>query len=102
MTTIDPELLTRGAEWSLEGGRAPGSAVGGGEGFGSMLGRQIQNLSDLQVEAGEQSRALATGGTQDAAQVVMAVERARLAMQLASTLRTKSVEAINDVMHTTV
>jgi flagellar hook-basal body complex protein FliE len=33
---------------------------------------------------------------------VMAVERARLSMQLASTLRNKAVEAVNDVFHTQV
>jgi flagellar hook-basal body complex protein FliE len=32
----------------------------------------------------------------------MAVERARLSMQLASTLRTKAVEAFSDVFHTQV
>jgi flagellar hook-basal body complex protein FliE len=32
----------------------------------------------------------------------MAVERARLSMQLASTLRTKAVEAVNDIFHTQV
>jgi flagellar hook-basal body complex protein FliE len=30
----------------------------------------------------------------------MAAERARLSMQLASTLRTKAVEAFSDVFHT--
>jgi flagellar hook-basal body complex protein FliE len=32
----------------------------------------------------------------------MAVERAQLAMQLAGQLRTKGVEALNDIFHTTV
>ena len=32
----------------------------------------------------------------------MAVERARLSMQLAAQLRTKSVEAIQDIFHTQV
>jgi flagellar hook-basal body complex protein FliE len=32
----------------------------------------------------------------------MAVERARLSMQMASTLRTKGVEAMNDIFHTQV
>jgi flagellar hook-basal body complex protein FliE len=32
----------------------------------------------------------------------MAVERAQLSMQLASQLRTKGVEALNDIFHTQV
>ena len=32
----------------------------------------------------------------------MAVERARLSMQLASKIRTKAVEAFNDIFHTQV
>ena len=46
--------------------------------------------------------ALANGTATDPTTAVMAVERAQLSMQLASQLRTKGVEAINDVFHTQV
>ena len=110
MTVIDPSMVTVGGEWSL--GIDPGlgalergteSVGSGGEGsFGSMLTKQISNLEQLQVDAAEQSRALATGQAGDPAEVVMAVEKARLAMQLAAQLRTKGVEAITEVMRTQV
>ena len=111
MTPIDPSMVTVGGEWSL--GLDPGlgalergtESVGGGDGggsFGSMLTKQISNLEQLQVDAAEQSRALATGQAADPAEVVMAVEKARLAMQLAAQLRTKGVEAITEVMRTQV
>ena len=110
MTPIDPSMVTVGGEWSL--GIDPGlgalergteSVAGGGAGsFGSMLTKQISNLEQLQVDAAEQSRALATGQASDPAEVVMAVEKARLAMQLAAQLRTKGVEAITEVMRTQV
>ncbi|WP_205696180.1 flagellar hook-basal body complex protein FliE [Conexibacter sp. SYSU D00693] len=109
MTVVDPSFLTSGPEWSVDLGEGVGSVGGLGDAersgagsFGNVLSEQISNLESLQVDAAEQSRALATGQADDPAQVVMAVEKARLSMQLAAQLRTKGVEAINDVMHTQV
>jgi flagellar hook-basal body complex protein FliE len=99
---IDPSFLTQGAEWSIGGADA---ATGAGEtpsGFGNILGEQITKLTDLQNGAADASRALATGEATDPTAVVMAVERAQLAMQLAGQLRTKGVEALNDILHTQV
>jgi flagellar hook-basal body complex protein FliE len=98
---IDPSILTTGAEWQIGGAQEPS----GGEaatGFGGILGDQISKLADLQNGAADASRALATGQATDPTAVVMAVERAQLAMQLAGQLRTKGVEALNDIFHTTV
>ena len=67
-----------------------------------MLANQVQNLQGLQNDAAQQSTALATGQAADPSQVVMAVERARLGMQLASQIRTKLVEAQQDLFHTQV
>jgi flagellar hook-basal body complex protein FliE len=72
------------------------------EGFGSMLGRQITRLEDLQTSAADASRSLATGQATDPTSTVMAVERARLAMQLASQVRTKGVEAAQTIFSTQV
>jgi len=99
---IDPSFLTQGAEWQIGGAD---SAPGAGEapsGFGNILGEQITKLTDLQNGAADASRALATGEATDPTAVVMAVERAQLAMQLAGQLRTKGVEALNDILHTQV
>jgi flagellar hook-basal body complex protein FliE len=97
------EFGVTGPEWSIETPDAGlTEAPAQGEGFGSMLGKQLQSLGDLQVEAADASQALATGTATDPAAVVVSVERARLAMQLASQLRTKGVEALNDVFHTQV
>ena len=66
-----------------------------------MLADQVGALEKLQTDAATGSRALAAG-TADPTEVVMAVERARLGMQLASQIRNKSVEAIQDIFHTQV
>jgi flagellar hook-basal body complex protein FliE len=102
-------MLTSGAEWAVPsidgttaGGEAAAGTAAGGPSFGDVLAQQVGNLSQLQSEAADASKALATGQATDPTSVVMAIERAQLSMQLASTVRTKAVEAINDVFHTTV
>ena len=105
---IDPTFLTSGADWavpSVDG--SAGAAQGGGaqisgSGFGSVLTDQLGKLETIQDDAAQASQALATGQAKDPEAVIMAVERAQLSMQLASTLRTKAVEAFNDVFHTQV
>ena len=103
---IDPSFALNGAEWQVPGlggpagvQQAPDQGAGG---FGSMLSQSIGALTETQDQAASASQALATGSVSDPTQVVMAVERARLSMQLASQIRTKGVEAIQDVFHTQV
>jgi flagellar hook-basal body complex protein FliE len=98
---IDPSFLTTGADWRIGGAQeAAGSETP--TGFGGILGDQLSKLTELQNGAADASRALATGEATDPTAVVMAVERAQLAMQLAGQLRTKGVEALNDIFHTQV
>jgi flagellar hook-basal body complex protein FliE len=112
MPAIDPSFLTSGGEWSVGGVGGPGATDGGvpvdgagagsGSGFGKVLVDQISKLEDLQVQAGDASRAVADGSASDPSAAIVAVERARMAMQLAAQLRTKGIEAFNDVFHTQV
>ncbi|MBO9533290.1 MAG: flagellar hook-basal body complex protein FliE [Solirubrobacteraceae bacterium] len=98
---IDPSFSTVGPEWgvgSIGGTQAPAS----GGNFGGVLGKQLEQLSASQTDATQQASALATGQVQDPSSVVMAVERAQLEMQLATTLRNKGVEAIQELMRTQV
>lgn len=98
---IDPSFVTSGADWKIGGAEStPATETPGG--FGTMLTGQISKLTDLQSQAADASQQLATGQATDPTAVVMAVERAQLAMQLAGQLRTKGVEALNDILHTQV
>ena len=92
----------RGAEWAMPPVDASPATAPAGKGFSEMLASQVSSLSATQVEAAEQARALATGQATDPTSVVMAVERAQLAMQLASQVRNKSVEAIQTIFSTQV
>jgi flagellar hook-basal body complex protein FliE len=101
-------MLAKGADWQV--GLGPEAATGtaaqpaaqGGKGFGSFLTEKVGELSALQSQAAQGAQALASGQATDPTQVVMAVEKARLSMQLASQVRTKATEAINDIFHTQV
>ena len=105
---IDPSFAVSGADWQVGGVgavQAPGAgsaAPASGSGFGGELAKQIGQLDSLQQDAATASQQLATGQATDPSQTVMAVERAQLAMQLASQVRNKVVEAATDLFHTQV
>jgi flagellar hook-basal body complex protein FliE len=101
---VDPSLSIGGGEWSVGsvGPLEQPAQPSGGQGFGGMLSNAIGSLEKTQADAAEASQSLVAGTATDPTQVVMSVERARLAMQLASQIRSKAVEAYTDIFHTQV
>jgi flagellar hook-basal body complex protein FliE len=105
---VDPTLLAQGPEWGVGkiGGlgdqvQAPGQAAPEGD-FGGVLGAQLDKLTQAQGEGAQAAGQLADGSATDVSSVVMAVERARLSMQLASQIRNKAVESYQEIFHTQV
>jgi flagellar hook-basal body complex protein FliE len=111
---VDPTAaLGVGGEWNIQGigGLGPagptaidpptGPATDSG-GFGSLLAQQVGKLSQLQDNATTAAQSLADGTASDPSAVVVAVEKAQLAMQLAGQIRTKGAEAISDIFHTQI
>ena len=107
---IDPTFAVSGLDWQVgpvDGG-VPGQAGGGlagaegDNGFGGMLAQQVSKLSEMQSDAATASQELAAGTATDTSSAVMAIERARLSMQLASQIRTKGVEALTEVLRSQV
>jgi flagellar hook-basal body complex protein FliE len=105
MPPIDPSFSVNGVEWQVPG-VGPAEQVQpqqpADSEFGGVLTDQLSKLGDMQSEAAKASQSLADGTATDPTSVVMSIERARLAMQLASQIRTKAVESIQDVFHTQV
>jgi flagellar hook-basal body complex protein FliE len=108
-----PPISPTGSEWQVGGVGTPNDLAqldqtasatqpAGSGGFGSMLSNAISSLEQTQVDAAGASQSLVAGTATDPTQVVMAVERARLSMQLASQIRNKAVEAYTDIFHTQV
>jgi flagellar hook-basal body complex protein FliE len=105
---VDPSFAVSGGDWAVELGDGaittpPGTGGSAGAGgFGGMLADQIGALEKTQTAAADGARALASGTATDPTEVVMAIDRARLTMQLASQIRTKAVDAIQDIFHTQI
>lgn len=114
---IDPTAATglQGLDWQIQkpaadpdftvgalDGDGVAAASGSGSGFGAVLAGQLGSLAQTQNAAAEAARALATGQAADPSAAVVAIDRARLAMQLAATIRTKGVEAFQDLMRTQI
>jgi flagellar hook-basal body complex protein FliE len=110
--TIDPSMALKGigptqpggSEWSIgaiDGTPTTGATSGGGS-FASALGDQLSGLEKTQNAAADASRSLADGTATDPTQAIVAVERAQLSMQLAAQLRTKGVDALQELLHTQV
>ncbi len=95
-------------EWSVGGvgslgqtGTTGAAAAGGGDGsFGSALSGAINSLEASQANATTASQQLATGQLTDPTQAITSVENASLAMDLASQIRTKLVDAVDQVFQT--
>jgi flagellar hook-basal body complex protein FliE len=100
---VDPSFSVGGPEWGVGNvGPLQQATPSTGQGFGGMLSNAISSLEQTQTDAATASQSLVAGTATDPTQVVMAVERARLAMQMASQIRTKAVEAFTDVFHSQV
>ena len=101
---VDPSFAISGPEWGVGNVEsvAPTEQPASGGGFGGMLTNAISSLDKTQTQAAGASQSLVDGTATDPTQVVMQVERAQLAMQLASQVRNKAVEAYQDVFHTQV
>jgi flagellar hook-basal body complex protein FliE len=98
---IDPSFATTGADWQVAPVE-PTAPAADGTGFAGALGKAVEALQADQTNAAQAAQGLATGTATDPTQAVMALERARLSMQLAGQLRTKAVDAMQDIFHTQV
>jgi flagellar hook-basal body complex protein FliE len=98
------------SEWSVGSvggiGQDPSTSVtgtsGGSGGFGGALTGAINSLEQTQNSATTASQQLATGQLTDPTQAITSVENASLAMDLASQIRTKLVNAVDTVFQTQV
>jgi flagellar hook-basal body complex protein FliE len=96
---------TRGVEGigGVEGTGGVGGASSGGSGsFGSELSEAISSLEGTQLSSDSAAQSLATGTAKDPESAVVTVEDAQMAMDLASQLRTKAVEAAQNLFQTQV
>jgi flagellar hook-basal body complex protein FliE len=77
-----------------------GAASSESGGFGAALTQAISSLEQTQQSASGAAQALATGTAANPESAVVTVEDAQLAMQLASQIRNKAVEGVQQLFQT--
>jgi len=73
----------------------PGSVSG--KSFKEFLSESIKQVNDMQVEAEDAIERLATGRTENMAEVFAAVQKAELAFKTLMQIRNKLVDAYNEI-----
>jgi flagellar hook-basal body complex protein FliE len=96
-----PEGVAQSAKSGVGAGTG---AVTGGEatGFGGELTEAVSALEKTQNSASSASQALATGNVSDPESAIVTVQDAQMAMELASQIRNKVVEATQNIFQTQV
>jgi flagellar hook-basal body complex protein FliE len=80
------------------GGAAATSTANAEKSFGDILTDALGNVNDLQQKANQASMDLATGKIEDISQVVIAAEKAAVALQLTIQVRNKMLESYQEMM----
>ena len=93
---IRPAVAAGGAQEAVAG--EAGSSGGIGSAFLAELARALQQVEGLAGQADDMARRLVTGQVDDLSQVMIASEKARLAIELAVQLRNKALEAYQEIM----
>lgn len=66
--------------------------------FGEYLTDALKNVNDLQKESDTMNARLAAGQVEDVSQVVIASEKADIALQLTLQIRNRAIEAYQEIM----
>jgi flagellar hook-basal body complex protein FliE len=98
------QLPVGAAEGAAHSAQSAALAPSGAEatGFGGELTEAITSLEKTQNSATSASQALATGSVSDPESAIVTVQDAQLAMELASQVRNKVVEATQSIFQTQV
>lgn len=74
------------------------SAAGEKTGFGQYLKNALEEVNSLELQADSLTKKLAAGEDVDIHTVMIATEKANIALQLTMQVRNKAVEAYNEIM----
>lgn len=101
---VDANLLSKvagGGGVTSRGGAAPTGAPGAG-GFADALKSSIDEVARLQQDASKAVEGLTTGKTDDVTGVMTAVEKSDLAFQTLLAIRSKLMEAYDEIKNIAV
>jgi flagellar hook-basal body complex protein FliE len=97
MSTI-PTITIRPSDAADAYARADRSGIGTGTGFGSVLQDAVQNAVDTGHAAEDSAKQVISGTGSNLTDVVTALSRAELALQTATAIRDRVVQAYQDIM----
>ncbi|MCR5834803.1 MAG: flagellar hook-basal body complex protein FliE [Selenomonadaceae bacterium] len=66
--------------------------------FGEYISDALNKTNELQIESEKMNAALATGRIEDISQVVVAAQKAEIALQLTLQLRNRATSAYQEIM----
>lgn len=69
-----------------------------GKSFGQYLNDALDNVNELQLKGEKASIDMAAGKVEDISQVVVATEKASIALQLTMQVRNKALDAYQEIM----
>lgn len=79
--------------------KTAGTSNEGGLSFSEILNNAISKVNDLQLESDKLTDEFATGKTDNIHQVLIAAEKADVALQLTMQIRTKILDAYKEIMN---
>ncbi len=95
--------VRKAADKALEGELAENGAAGNIlQSFGEMLNTQMREISHLQATADEAVQTYAVGGDIELHNVILASEKAGLAMELAVQVRNRIIAAYQEINRMTI
>jgi flagellar hook-basal body complex protein FliE len=74
------------------------AAVAGDQAFGQFLKDALQEVNNLQIQSRDTKQQLLTGNVEDLHQVMIAGEKANVALQMTVQIRNKVIEAYQEIM----
>ena len=66
--------------------------------FGEFLADSLKKVNELELDSERMNEALATGRIEDISQVVVAAQKAEIALQLTLQLRNRATQAYQEIM----
>lgn len=95
---LDTGAMLDAQSMKIENPGAASKADTSGKNFATTLNEAIQNVNQLHKVADKKAEMLATGKTDDIADVMIAAERADIALRVMTQVRNKVIDAYQEIM----
>lgn len=95
---LDNSISRDSKSLSIEGAMGSGTATGADKSFADTLKAAVSGVNQMQKESDKAMQNLATGKTDNVAEVMIATEKADIALKVMMQVRNKIIDAYQEVM----